>query len=701
MDKEEFKIKLDLIDELVDKKDYKEALDVVDSIDWRRVKNVRTLCKVGEIYAANKRYKESREIFLLAYHRSSVGKTILYRLIEVSIKLGDLDEALEYYSDFVETAPNDSTQYVLKYKIYSARKAPLEEQIQILEEYKDKEFTERWAYELARLYYQTGQKDKCADICDELVLWFREGKYVSKALELKGSFRELTPSQKKIYDKSFHVDAVEKIVSSKDESLIQDDSKEIIEESPLAEPSMEDDKFVEEVDEEEFSEEKSFEEIQASAILIGDEFKQKISEGIKDIFHKNDVVVEENEDDKIEDDLVDKQITGQINLLDYIPESVPSLEPEDINTTTFPKLEIPQVNLNESAKVEDLPVEDNFSINLEDSIIAAAQAQGIDLPEESLEEDTISEEVAGEEITEEEIPSEDLVEEFTEEPAVEEPLSEEQELMNFIDEQNKDPNVSEDDIIPREDKLDDTEIKIFKYFSSVLGMKEQIIEALKGAQESAAYKTSSMGNIIVMGNIGCGKSMLSLALVKAICRELNMPAAKMAKISATQLNEQDIAKVVDKLTGGFLLIDNTNQLTEDTVEKLNKAMDFRTDGLTVILEDEKINMRKFIARNDKFIKKFTSTISIPVFTNDELVNFAKVYSNESGYKIDEMGVLALYSLISDNQKEDQPMTVDGVRELIDNAIVKAESGTRKLQRNLSKTRTDSDGLIVLYEKDFK
>lgn len=149
------------------------------------------------------------------------------------------------------------------------------------------------------------------------------------------------------------------------------------------------------------------------------------------------------------------------------------------------------------------------------------------------------------------------------------------------------------------------------------------------------------------------------------------------------------------------MIQNTNQLTADTVDQLNKAMEFRTDGLTVILEDEKIGMRKFIAKYPKFVTKFTSTISIPVFTNDELVNFAKVYTNEMGYRIEDMGILALYTLISDNQKEDEPMTIGGVKIFIDNAIAKAESGTRKLQRNLSKTRTDNEGLVLLYEKDFK
>ena len=203
LDKEEFRIKLEEINRLVEQKNYKDAMEVVDSIDWRRVKNVHTLCVVGEIYAANKRYDDSREIFLLAYHRAPIGRNILYRLIEVSLKMKDIDEAMEYYDEFLEVAPNDSTQYVLKYKIRKAEQAPLEEQIRILEDYKEKEFTERWSYELAKLYYQNGDTKKCLDLCDEMVLWFSDGKYVMKALDLKSRMGMLTGSEKEKYDRQF------------------------------------------------------------------------------------------------------------------------------------------------------------------------------------------------------------------------------------------------------------------------------------------------------------------------------------------------------------------------------------------------------------------------------------------------------------------------------------------------------------------
>ena len=203
LDKEDFRIKLEEINRLVEKKNYKDAMEVVDSIDLRRVKNVRTLCVVGEIYAANKRYEDSKEIFLLAYHRAPIGKNILYRLIEVSLKMKDIDEAMEFYEEFMEVAPNDSTRYILKYKIDKASQAPLEEQIRLLEEYKEKEFTERWSYELAKLYYQNGDNQKCLDICNEMIIWFNDGKYVMKALDLKNRMGQLTGAEKENYEQKF------------------------------------------------------------------------------------------------------------------------------------------------------------------------------------------------------------------------------------------------------------------------------------------------------------------------------------------------------------------------------------------------------------------------------------------------------------------------------------------------------------------
>ena len=203
LDKEEFRIKLEEINKLVQDKDYKGAMNIVDSIDWRRVKNVRTLCVVGEIYAANGRFEDSKEIFLLAYHKASIGKNILYRLIEISLRMDDINEAEEFFEEYKQVASNDSTQYILRYKIARAKNSSLNEQIRILEEYKEQEFTEKWSYELAALYYKAGEKQKSLDLCNEIILWFSEGKYVMKAYDLKMRMGELTGAEKAKFEKQF------------------------------------------------------------------------------------------------------------------------------------------------------------------------------------------------------------------------------------------------------------------------------------------------------------------------------------------------------------------------------------------------------------------------------------------------------------------------------------------------------------------
>ena len=274
------------------------------------------------------------------------------------------------------------------------------------------------------------------------------------------------------------------------------------------------------------------------------------------------------------------------------------------------------------------------------------------------------------------------------------PVSEE-EMEQLID--SMQPKKNAEDIIPREKVLTEDEEKLFTYFAKVPGLKEQILDTLYDVQMGAADKTSRTGNVIVMGGRETGKTRLISSLIPAICKELNLDASKVAYVFADQINGKNIAEIVSKMAGGFLVIENANQLTKETVNQLNKAMEFRTDGLIVIIEDEKIGMRKLIARFPKFTSKFTSMINIPVFTNDELVNFAKVYTRENGYTIDQMGMLALYNLISTSQKEDQPMNVGAVKEIIDNAIAKSKGGLRKL---IGKKKVNPDGYMVLFEKDF-
>ena len=856
LDKEEFRIKLEEINRLVEQKNYKDAMEVVDSIDWRRVKNVHTLCVVGEIYAANKRYDDSREIFLLAYHRAPIGRNILYRLIEVSLKMKDIDEAMEYYDEFLEVAPNDSTQYVLKYKIRKAEQAPLEEQIRILEDYKEKEFTERWSYELAKLYYQNGDTKKCLDLCDEMVLWFSDGKYVMKALDLKSRMGMLTGSEKEKYDRQFIPKL--KTVEESEELKAESPSEENTESAAVSE---DDAPVIESVD------------IDERDVNGAESLQEKISKGIRDIFTgkkkeaDNDLTKEEEETpaEAVQEEMI-KDISSEAE-----PTNVPELEPEDaiipppktsgtsvfstieekienvteqeiqkeeqgnpeeaaedelpdvvienveeeegvsaveeetveaeeISTveevsepeeieetvqekeTKLPELEIPEAMKNvgmENPLHTEIPKAPNiclpgaedddtqdFEFNLEDMILEAATAQGIEIPKEPIvEEKTPVQEVTEEEsedyMTEEDLRSaeeeflngpvkkekpeeeiyddldsyemeDDSYEDFSEEDGYEDEDITELEDEDFFTDQYEEtikpsrssgkksesrkarkgeleeedmeqllytvePKRKERDIIPREKKMTSEEEKLFTYFAKVPGLREQIVDALYDAQICASDKTSRTGNIIVMGGRETGKTRLISGLIPAICKQLNLEASKVAYVFADQINGKNIADIVRKMSGGFLVIENANQLTKETVNQLNKAMEFRTDGLIVIIEDEKIGMRKLIARFPKFTSKFTSMINIPVFTNDELVNFAKIYTRENGYTIDQMAMLSLYNLISTSQKEDQPMNIGAVKDIIDSAIAKSRGGLRKL---ISKKKVNQDGYLVLYEKDF-
>lgn len=894
MDKEEFRIKVSRIDNLVAQKKYKEAVEVVESIDWRRVKNVHNLCVVGEIYAANKRYEESKEIFLLAYHRAPIGKNILYRLIEVSLKMQDIEEAEEFYEEYLEVAPNDNTQYILKYKISKAKQVSLDEQIRILEEYKEREFTERWSYELAKLYYQKGDMKKCLEMCNDIILWFSEGRYVLKAMDLKNRMGQLTGKEREQYEKQFipNLTTVDQMTQSGEARETGSDAENKYEVLPD-----EDSPVIESV------------RIDERDVNSAESLQEKISKGIRDIFNGKK---KEEDFTKEEEDLQEEMLRDRFSEKEH--KNVPELEPEEVSvlqeeenisqdsfaeteeaeepeidvneifedfsdqtvsrleeeetlsdsSTELPQLEIPESMKNidlESDIMPEIPkapevvlpgaekneteAEIDFDFNLEDMILSAATAQGIEIsddepkaedvhaadpddedymteedlrraeeeflngpagrkdhkdPEELLEEefgeaeefyedasddedddfygdeyDDGDDDFYGEESDDEDDDfyedesddGDDFYEEFDDDdfygeesddeeddfyeeepeelPVVsrnpisknksakiiseeknaeirkpdpdrktvfkEEPagqkaprkkknvrLSQAEELERFVDTIRPQEAM---DIIPREKTLTDSEKKLFTYFARVPGLREQLVDALCDVQMAAADKTSRTGNIIVMGGRETGKTRLISGLIPAICKELNLEAAKVAYVFAEQINGKNIPAIVKKMAGGFLVIENANQLKKETVNQLSKAMDFRTDGMIVILEDEKIGMRKLMARFPKFTSKFTSMINIPVFTNDELVNFAMVYTRERGYTIDQQAMLVLYNLISVNQKEDMPMNVGAVKEIIDNAIAKSTGGIRKLSRNISKKRTDMDGYTVLYEKDFK
>ena len=781
MDKAEYQSKLEQLTSLANKEDYKGALEIVESVDWRRVKSIRTLSMVADVYEANKMYPEANDILLLAYDRSSIGKGILYRLVEVSVKMQDFESAEEYYEEFVSAAPHDTSRYLLRYKILRGQQAPLDEQIKVLEAYKEAEFTERWNYELALLYSKNGQIRQCVDTCDELELWFSEGKYVTKALELKMKYEPLTPSQKSKYENGgaassekevgsllnrmdqagaaitqdagaqemaaareteagkkaepapsytaptflgntvdLHNELIKSIrnvfpdvkktaqaeqeVSEPEENREEDyDVRELEPENMDVEvaPQPDADKTIltrpetvkketpkaEAVKEEEAETAEKPEETSSADDLDLDALFQETAASLSDEIAHDSVLEKALEEEQTEESLAEKTVEeSQTAEPVKKPEEPLEKQPETVeqdDVAESEKEESPIRRLEDLEKTMEIP----------EPVIVQPEDLDMEIPQEPSQEAVKDatkvmtvENTADRTI---EMPS-DVRKEETVPMSIEEVLREEtpeERRMRILND-------------TQPEKLNDEQKALFTYFAKVPGMDQQILDAMHGVYHYAGDRTSRHGNIAIMGGYGTGKTRLSEGLVRAICVDLKIPATKMARLDAAELNRKDPAQVVAKLAGGFLLIERAGLMYPETIEKLSKAMDFRTDSLILIIEDEKTSMRGMFHNYPEFAKKFETVISIPVFTNDELVTFARTYARENGYKMDEMGVLALYTQIGDNQKEGEPMTITNVKDMVDKAIAHAEKGTRKLGRKVSRKHRDSDDRVILYEKDF-
>lgn len=934
VDKTEYHLKLEEINRLVDAQDYEGALTVADSIDWRRVKSVRTLCMVADIYEVNGELEKSMQMLQLARKRSSIGKMILYRQVELALKMGLYDDAVKYYNEYLETASNDTSKYILKYKIYKAQKAPLENQIAILEEYKEREYTERWVYELAKLYKKAGQEKKCVETCDDLVLWFGEGKYVTKAMELKMTYTPLSPSQKEKYEKAKAAGKVakatagpklteevkntilpgvsaaamaglQKVEEEKEQAqeevaataeIPQESAGTTVEETPVTEEEpVKPETEIPHIDTEKLQERlsRSFQEIlsgfnrtkavdafEALGRAAGAEVPQEpeaqeenmeeyhvqdlepeaVNEGIisadsgvagvsrtemdelemmekpkvekpedKEIISVQEVDLDalfaetssslakeagEDATEKAEEepavekvtaeeiigepeevvaeetvdaagDVLEERVEGAVETvteeepaetltdaadeamaafeaslsglsLDFAEETSsdapetetsaesteePETEEDITGSEAAPviEMEYPEETEETEPEIEDLDATrvipdvtkqdawhatpgDTQEFNLEEELKAALsgmdglreqeeaeRSASLDPEPETASEEEIAFEEKTEPMTEENTTEESVVEEGSETEA-EEPegdhidkMLEEAEIQPDISEmtlERETPEEKRQRILnnTRPERLTAEQKQLFSYFAKVPGMDDQILDAIHGAYEYASEKTSHRGNIAIMGSHGTGKTRLSEGLVKAICKELGLKAVKYANLDASDINRKDPATIISKMAGGFLLIERASFMTPETIEKLSQAMDFRTDSMILLIEDDKANMRKMLADYPEFAEKFETVISIPVFTNDELVTFARTYARENGFRMDEMGVLALYTMIGDNQKEDEPIIIGKVKEMVDGAIRKA-SGV-KLGRKLSKRHTDADGRILLYEKDF-
>lgn len=872
MDKYEYNLKLDQIKALSAEEGYMSAAEIADSINWNKIKNVNTLVKIGEIYEKAERYQDARDILLMAYDRSPIGRMIIYRLAEVAIKMGDYDAATEYYDEFVEIAPHDDMKYVLRYAIKKGQGASFDELITILEEYKDEEYTEEWAYELAYLYHKAGKADKCIEACDELILWFGDGPYVERALELKMLYQPLTKAQEEKYRRFkaerekpaktkdtaevteigamemvkggeiVHDDVtipqitvnqekfntvnlqqeiakgMQQIMEAKGKNEVADTMdtiKKIVEDIPYL-------KLEKEQEDEDVKQPEETEHIATDEEIDGSlklNFKELLGEdadgqmsmvmsektqlehqitgqmSIQDVLeewektrHAAEIALREAEQQKLESAKARAlQEAGDImeRLNDVIPKLDAGVTPKELLEEEY--LKVPVDIIEQKAVVKEPEEEqkpDMQELYADETVDEVQESQ--EVPEEAIDEVQESQEAPEEAIDEAQEPQEapedaaDKVKEPVGEPEdiimAEESEKDEilmqpttmmpeitDDMLNVDDDTSDDEasqekeNVSEKrdfdhvtsfieqeiakmtaknpglekkldmaktrkmpDISLPEDldsEEDDSKLKetkhikeltseqkaIFSYFIPVKGMEDQICKAYNAVLDHFNRKeNASTGNLIIQGEQGCGKTMLATSFIKVLQKDGEQLTGKMGKIDAAALNKKDVQQVVRKITGGCLIIERAGDIDRSIAAQLSFLMEHDITGTLYILEDTSKGIKKALSMDEGFASKFTEKISVPIFTNDELVLFAKSYSAELGYKIDEMAILALHNRISNIERIDQATTLTEVKDIIDEAIDReAHSGLKKAISILTAKRYTDDDRIVLKEDHFR
>lgn len=861
MDKYEYNLKLDQIKALSAEEGYMSAAEIADSINWNKIKNVNTLVKIGEIYEKAERYQDARDILLMAYDRSPIGRMIIYRLAEVAIKMGDYDAATEYYDEFVEIAPHDDMKYVLRYAIKKGQGASFDELITILEEYKDEEYTEEWAYELAYLYHKAGKADKCIDACDELILWFGDGPYVERALELKMLYQPLTKAQEEKYrrfkaekekpakikdeDEVTEIGAMEmvkggeivhddvtipqitvnqekfntvnlqqeiakgmqQIMEAKGKNEVADTMdtiKKIVEDIPYLKLEKEQEEYVQQPEETEHI--ATDEEIDGSLKLNFKELLGEDADGqmsmvmsektqlehqitgqmsIQDVLeewektrHAAEIALKEAEQQKLESAKARAlQEAGDImeRLNDVIPKLDAGVTPKELLEEEY--LKVPVDIIEQKAAVKEPEEEqkpDMQELYADETVDEVQEPQ--EAPEEAIEEaieevqesrevpedaaDEVREPVGEPEdiiMAEESEKDEILMQPTTMMPEITDDMlnvdddtsddeaSQEKEnvsekrdfdhVTSFIEQEiakmtaknpglekkldmaktRKMPDISlpedldseEDDSKLKETKhikeLTSEQKAIFSYFIPVKGMEDQICKAYNAVLDHFNRKeNASTGNLIIQGEQGCGKTMLATSFIKVLQKDGEQLTGKMGKIDAAALNKKDVQQVVRKITGGCLIIERAGDIDRSIAAQLSFLMEHDITGTLYILEDTSKGIKKALSMDEGFASKFTEKISVPIFTNDELVLFAKSYSAELGYKIDEMAILALHNRISNIERIDQATTLTEVKDIIDEAIDReAHSGLKKAISILTARRYTDDDRIVLKEDHFR
>lgn len=862
MDKYEYKVRSEKIKELIENKKYQEAVKIADTIDWRKVKSVLTLCTISDLYKVNKRFEESRDILLLAYDRNPNNRMIVYSLCELSIRLNDIVAAVEYSKKYVRIAPNDEVgKYVLQYKLYEAQGVTIEERIAVLEELKKKEYIEKWAYELAYLYHSIGLGSKCVEECDELILNFGKGKYVRKAMELKILHAPLTPEQQANYEgkkfpeapvvpeiredaldfsvKPVNVDKYATInlqrelaesmkeVLGKDLGAVNEFRQEI---EPIAEadeqevgsildgsgqetnaetkefgqsmqaaagepidmkesqedlsentdqvgdftreilsnllqksqdteeitelqippeitgelPTDEIDEEMEELPEEEFVDSPEKEEDQvaetAEEVFFEDTDtidmpKEKPEPRVIKMTHTSEIpkIIQAkqpsvlvsaetmaHQENKQFDKILSQEYDGQISL------AVPEQEPVEKQITGQMSIEdILQEwermkRENQQKHAEDIKKKVKAQTSEMFSEFDAATRSGILSQLDSMAEESIQKETGHRQEKPAELPEEDKIEEIpvaaeesagtdNKAPEIDEETDEADNKKRQIAEETtgvedetsaadeETPEVKEEPAPERKIRpMTSEEKKLFGSFIQTRSTRDQIVDAL-----DRVSLASYAGNILLTGEPG----MDSVKLARNLIREVQITdsnfSGKMAKITGKALNGKDLETTFRKLANGALIIEKAGELKTGTIKGMTKLLEQEKQGIIVILEDTKININKLLDNHKELHQNFDIRIDIEAMDNDSLVSFAKRYALEKEYAIDELGVLALYTRISELQTSEHSVTTKEVKELVDEAIHHAcKKNISHFMDILLGKRYDEEDMIILREKDF-
>ena len=903
MDKYEYRAKTEQMLAYAEQKSYQKAMSIADTIDWRKVKNTAMLSTVSEIYENAGELGKARDTLFIAYDKAPSSRKVVYRLGIISLKLGHFDEAADCYEEFVKLAPKDPNQYILRYKILKAQKAPVKEQIEALEDFKHSEYVEKWAYELARLYAEAGMTSECLDECDDLILWFSEGTYVYQAMELKMKYKPLTPLQQEKYDhrndgigrkdsskrkpsfrkskerpepnpriadkvrKDVHVtdsidlpdlpepmarthasepeaesqpktrirstsdisttisgaslsDALKAGVavasgavapeSASDDSqmtgkmkieeilanweatqrenakileksqeeaekekalrekkkeeeeevlgatkpILSDDIRKLMEQLENGEePEITDEDAEDFVDDEEDEatespedsskkasdtdeeepEENDFEEIVDSeeddeSDAVYDEEAEYEDED--DSEYDDDEEYEDEDDSEYDDDeeYEDEDDSEYDDDEEYEDEDDSEYD-DDEEYEDEDDSEYDDDEEYEDVDEDDYQIDDELDEDhKEDFDFEKESALDID-DHDSDEDDSDFADLDSFEDEEELDSSDDYLDlEFDEKPAPEpEKETSKSAPTPDIDEVLEIEEPSEDEITERMGKFDtgfvvqgrydlsatseiglklgltEEQKQLFSYFVPIRGVSEQLVEILDNDKRCRnRYGTSRTGNILILGRKGSGKTVLAVDIVKAIQKQRRLKQGKVAIVTGDSLNKKDIGSIIDKLNGGALIIEKASKMNDRTIRELNDMMDEQTGELLFLLEDQKKPLERMFASHREFKRKFTSRLELPVFINDELVTFGQTYAKENGYRIDEMGILALYSRIDMMQREDHAVTVAEVKEIMDEAISHSQKANVKhLVKRVFGRSTDNSDHIILKEDDFK